>query len=156
MTVNASGGPPSPCGTPLRRVERGVYRLADKAREPARSTPSLPPVTPGPSRNTVPEATTASTRSVVGADVVLVGCVKTKLPHAAPARDLYTSSLFRGRRRYAEQTQRPWFILSARWGLLAAEEVAALTTSTLGTSLLRIGGPGPSSLSRSSRQPSDR
>jgi hypothetical protein len=151
MTVNASDGPPSPCGTPLRRVERGVYRLSADAREPATSTPSLPPVTPGALRSTEPATTIATTRSVVGADVVLVGCVKTKLAHAAPARDLYTSTLFRGRRRYAEQTQRPWFILSARWGLLAPQEAVARTTCTWETSLPRTGGPGPSSSSPSWR-----
>jgi hypothetical protein len=132
MTVNASGGPPSPCGTPLRRVERGVYRLVDPAREPGTSTPSPPRVTPRPSPSTQPAMTTTSRRSVVGADVVLVGCVKTKLPHAAPARDLYTSPLFRGRRRYAELTRRPWFIVSARWGLLAPEEVVATYDMYLG------------------------
>ena len=51
-------------------------------------------------------------------DIVLVGCVKTKLPSAAPADELYTSPLFRKRRRYAEATGRPWFILSALHGLV--------------------------------------
>jgi hypothetical protein len=27
MTVNATGGPVSPCGTPLRRVSHGVYTV---------------------------------------------------------------------------------------------------------------------------------
>jgi hypothetical protein len=31
MTSNATGGPPSPCGTPLLRVSHGWYRLADAA-----------------------------------------------------------------------------------------------------------------------------
>src|SRR3954451_13019384 len=35
ITANASGGPRSPSGTPLRRVERGVYCLAGEAQEPA-------------------------------------------------------------------------------------------------------------------------
>jgi hypothetical protein len=45
-------------------------------------------------------------------DVVLVGCVKTKLSHAAAARDLYISPLFRKQRAYAEGSGSPWFILS--------------------------------------------
>jgi uncharacterized HhH-GPD family protein len=51
-------------------------------------------------------------------DVVLVGCVKTKGPEASPARDLYLSPLFERRRRYAESSGRPWYILSAEHGLL--------------------------------------
>lgn len=56
------------------------------------------------------------------ADVVLISCVKTKLPHAAPARDLYTSGYFKKMRRYAEASGKPWFILSALHGLVAPEE----------------------------------
>lgn len=57
--------------------------------------------------------------------VVLIGCVKSKLPHAAPAQDLYTGALFTRRRRHAENTGKPWFILSSRWGLVAPDEVIA-------------------------------
>jgi hypothetical protein len=57
------------------------------------------------------------------ADIVLVGCVKTKLPTAAPADELYTSPLFRKRRRYAEAAGRPWFILSALHGLVRPDLV---------------------------------
>ena len=53
-----------------------------------------------------------------GPDIVLVGCVKTKADHASPARDLYRSPMFDRRRRYAEATGRPWYILSAEHGLL--------------------------------------
>lgn len=57
-------------------------------------------------------------------DVLLVGCVKGKLEWAKPvqARDLYASPLWRSRRKYAEQyaevAGRPWYILSAKHGLL--------------------------------------
>jgi hypothetical protein len=57
------------------------------------------------------------------ADIVLVGCVKTKLPTAAPADELYTSPLFGKRRRYAEATGHPWFILSALHGLVRPDQV---------------------------------
>lgn len=48
----------------------------------------------------------------------LVGCVKGKLMHPAPARELYTSPLFIGRRRWVESTCDRWFILSAKHGLV--------------------------------------
>jgi hypothetical protein len=53
----------------------------------------------------------------------LVGCVKRKRSTATPACDLYTSPLFRGRRRYVEATCDLWFILSARHGLVEPETV---------------------------------
>lgn len=57
------------------------------------------------------------------ADVILVGCVKTKLTSAAPAQDLYVSPLFRKGRGYAEAADVPWFILSAQHGLVSPDEV---------------------------------
>jgi len=48
----------------------------------------------------------------------LVGCVKSKRPGSAPARDLYTSPLFRGRKRWVERTCDRWFVLSALHGLV--------------------------------------
>jgi hypothetical protein len=53
----------------------------------------------------------------------LVGCVKTKLDHAAPAKDLYTSPLFRGRRAFVERSCARWFILSAKHGLVDPDTV---------------------------------
>src|SRR5688572_5226795 len=53
----------------------------------------------------------------------LVGCVKRKLPLAAPARDLYTSDLFLGRRAYVERTCERWYILSALHGLVDPSRV---------------------------------
>lgn len=40
----------------------------------------------------------------------------------SPARDLYTSTLFTGRRRYVEQSCDAWFVLSARHGLVRPDE----------------------------------
>ncbi len=57
-----------------------------------------------------------------GSDVVLVTCVKTKLPTPAAAKDLYTSDLFNKSRRYAEASGKPWFILSDEHGLVAPDE----------------------------------
>jgi hypothetical protein len=55
--------------------------------------------------------------------VGLVGCVKSKRPTRSPAQDLYTSALFRGRRRYVEATCERWYILSAKHGLLAPTDL---------------------------------
>ncbi len=54
---------------------------------------------------------------------MLVGCVKSKLSHAAPAKDLYISPLFRSERAYAEAAGERWFILSAEHGLVAPDEI---------------------------------
>lgn len=53
----------------------------------------------------------------------LVACSAGKLDHAAPARDLYTSQLFRKAAAYAAATCDRWYILSAKHGLLAPEDV---------------------------------
>src|SRR5699024_9558468 len=60
--------------------------------------------------------------SPTGADVVLVGCVKSKRASGAPAKDLYTSGYFAKMRAYAESTGKPWFILSAEHGLVAPDQ----------------------------------
>lgn len=57
------------------------------------------------------------------ADIVLVGCVRTKLRTAAPAAELFDSPLFAGRRRYAMESGYPWYILSAKFGLLDPADV---------------------------------
>ena len=55
-------------------------------------------------------------------DILLVTCVKEKLPQPAAARDLYTSTLFRKQSAYAEKLGAPWFILSAEHGLVGPDE----------------------------------
>lgn len=52
----------------------------------------------------------------------LVGCVKGKRSEAAQAKDIYTSDLFKGRRRWVETTCGRWFVLSAEHGLLRPDE----------------------------------
>jgi hypothetical protein len=56
-------------------------------------------------------------------DIVLVSCVKDKLDRPAPAKDLYTSDLFRKERAYAERVGVSWFILSAEHGLVRPDEL---------------------------------
>lgn len=53
----------------------------------------------------------------------LVGCASAKLDRPAPARELYTSSLFRKAAAYAEATCDRWFILSALHGLVHPDAV---------------------------------
>jgi hypothetical protein len=66
----------------------------------------------------------ASTSSAAQQPLIgLVGCVKEKLTHAAPAKDLYTSPLFIDRRRDVEGRASRWFILSAKHGLVDPEQV---------------------------------
>jgi hypothetical protein len=48
--------------------------------------------------------------------------VKSKKDRPAPAKDLYTSALFRRQRAYAEAAGVPWFILSAEHGLVQPDE----------------------------------
>lgn len=63
--------------------------------------------------------------------VGLVGCVKSKRSYAAPAKDLYTSPLFVGRRRCVEQTCDRWYILSALHGLVRPDDELAPYDRTL-------------------------
>ena len=58
----------------------------------------------------------------VGA-IYLVSCVKTKLPHPAPAKKLYTSDWFHKARTYVEASGQPWFILSAKYGMLDPDTI---------------------------------
>lgn len=64
-----------------------------------------------------------TTRPVGIADLILLGCVKSKQDQPAPAKDLYTSALFQKERTYAEASGKPWFILSAKHGLVGPDEV---------------------------------
>lgn len=65
--------------------------------------------------------------------VGLVGCVKAKRSTASPAEDLYTSTLFEGRRRYVERTCDRWFVLSAKHGLLKPTSLVEPYDETLKT-----------------------
>lgn len=55
--------------------------------------------------------------------VIVLGCGKSKLLRPAPARELYTGSLFRAGRRYAEALGVPWVILSALHGIVRPEQL---------------------------------
>ena len=55
--------------------------------------------------------------------VGLVACSAQKLAHPAPARKLYTGTLFRLAAAYAEQTCDRWYILSGKYGLVEPTRV---------------------------------
>lgn len=55
--------------------------------------------------------------------VGLVGCVKQKAPAPHPARALYVSTLFAGRRAFVEHSCLEWWILSALHGLVHPDQV---------------------------------
>jgi hypothetical protein len=55
--------------------------------------------------------------------VALVACCKSKLDRPAPAKELYTGQLFRASRAYVEAQGWPWFVLSAKYGLVSPDTV---------------------------------
>ena len=100
-----------------------VRRIGSRAlTEPAR--PKLPATESAPllasSCGVVERAPSLDRLEDIGC--VLVACVKQKRTSPAAAKDLYVSALFRKERAYAESTGRPWFILSAEYGLVAPNE----------------------------------
>jgi hypothetical protein len=76
--------------------------------------------------NEIPRGTTSDVgrvdTSAQTADLLLVTCVKSKKGRPAPAKDLYTSPLFKKQRAYAEASGMRWFILSAEHGLVQPDE----------------------------------
>jgi hypothetical protein len=51
--------------------------------------------------------------------VNLVSCVSKKKLTAAPSREFYVSPWFVAARRYVEATGDPWYVLSAKYGLVS-------------------------------------
>jgi hypothetical protein len=91
---------------------------------PHRATEPLPP----PAKTTLPAA--KDTLDLDGA-LVLISCVKSKMARPAPARCLYTSTLFRGARDLAEAQGARWLLLSSQYGLVAPDAVIAPYDYTL-------------------------
>ena len=65
--------------------------------------------------------------------LVLVSCVKSKRPHAAPARELYTSAWFTKTRDLVETSGARWFVLSSFYHLVLPETVIEPYDYTLNT-----------------------
>ena len=61
----------------------------------------------------------------------LVSCVSKKSAGEAPARDFYISTWFKAVRRYVEATGEPWYVLSAKYGLVRPLQVLAPYDETL-------------------------
>jgi hypothetical protein len=63
--------------------------------------------------------------------VYLVSCVSKKSPTAAPAKEFYASPWFLAVRRYIEAAGDPWFVLSAKYGLVSPDQVLTPYDETL-------------------------
>ena len=63
--------------------------------------------------------------------IALVSCVKQKQAMPCAPKDLYTSTLFRSSRRYAERHADHWFIPSAKYGLVEPGAIVAPYELTL-------------------------
>ena len=96
----------------LRRVDRGLYVRAGR-----------PPAAAGQQPGTAPVRQEPETTAAPPPGIVLIGCVATKRAAACAAADLFDSALFRGRRRHAVASGLPWYILSAKFGLLDPDDV---------------------------------
>ncbi len=69
----------------------------------------------------------------IAGTVYWVSCVSRKRSAPAPAMDLYVSDWFLKARAYVESTGAPWFILSAKYGLVDPNQVIAPYELTLNT-----------------------
>jgi hypothetical protein len=112
-TVNATNtNNPFAHRTPLLvRTGRGEYR---RYRPGSAQLPEAPV-----SSASHPPSRTAAV------DFVLVGCSSSKAPTARPASELFTGAAFSKARALAERAGVPWFVLSAKFGLLAPHDVVA-------------------------------
>lgn len=61
----------------------------------------------------------------------LVSCVSQKRSRPSPARELYCSDWFLKARAYVEAHAEPWFILSAKYGLVQPDQIIAPYDETL-------------------------
>src|SRR4051812_25424090 len=101
----------------LSRVDRGLYR---------RYRPGTDAVQPTTAATTVPADKTMAVvqpAETLEGRIILVGCSRTKASSAAPARDLFRGHGFELARDYAGRAGGPWFVLSAKFGLLHPDDV---------------------------------
>jgi hypothetical protein len=98
-----------------------------------------------PSPRPVDRAKAATATIDLGDALVLVSCVKSKLPHVAPARMLYCSDWFTKVREIVDAQGARWFVLSALYGLVPADkEIAPYdhTLNTVGVAARRVWADG--------------
>lgn len=108
-----------------------VYKRISGAAPPAASPSSASPIpTAARMREDGP---TAEGAPLPDADLCLVSCGRRKVSNAVPAKDLYCSPQFRMTRQLVESQGWPWFILSAKHGLLDPERMTEPYDKTLKT-----------------------
>ena len=108
----ASGVPVSEIARRLSVRYQIVY-MTLHAQPSVRGMPAVTPLSPQPTAPTRPP------------DALLLGCVSQKNANPLAAKELYRSELFRRRRRYAEASGAPWWIVSAEYGLVGPDQVVA-------------------------------
>jgi hypothetical protein len=91
---------------------------------------AIAPDTPQLRATAIARAADTPSVDLIGA-LVLISCVKSKLPYAAPARSLYTSTWFTGVRDFTEASGARWLLLSSRYGLVTPDTVIAPYDYTL-------------------------
>lgn len=101
----------------LHRVDRGLYRRYRRSTGQPEPTSSLE--NPVVTKFRAPPTPRSSETS----RVLLVGCSRTKGSGASRAGDLFRGEGFQRARTYALRSGAPWFILSAKFGLLAPDDV---------------------------------
>jgi hypothetical protein len=87
-----------------------------------------PRTTPATTRRPRTASTDASPASPIGdptGRIILVGCSGSKAASARPAAELFTGAAFRKARDLARRARSPWYVLSAKFGLLHPDEVIA-------------------------------
>ena len=118
-------------GPPQSTTTTFVYR---------RISGAVPPAGPPSSASPIPTAArmredgpTAEAGVLPHADLCLVSCGRRKVSNAVPAKDLYCSPQFRMTRQLVESQGWPWFILSAKHGLLDPKRMTEPYDKTLNT-----------------------
>lgn len=106
------------------------FSIAVQGEEPG---PTFPEPRPELSRSNAESLKPTSEAMDLSDAVVLVSCVKSKLPQPAPARLLYCSDWFTKVRRIIEAQDAHWFVLSALYGLVPADKEIAPYEHTLST-----------------------
>jgi hypothetical protein len=74
----------------------------------------------------------------VSKKIALVACVSKKASAPMPARDMYTSDWFRKASAYAARVTDDWYILSAKYGLIAPDTVIEPYDETLNRTLRSV------------------
>ncbi len=123
-------GPPESTTTRFHYKRKGSSKTLIKMCAEKQQPDRPPPKTVATPR---PKAPSARNAKLPAADLCLVSCVWTKQSHQALARDLYISVWFAKVRKLVEAQGWPWFILSAKHGLVHPDKEIAPYEKTLNT-----------------------